>query len=730
MSYDDFLAQKTVIKVASGFETKYEVNSMLYDFQIDVLRWALLGGKTALFMDCGLGKTPIQLEWARHVNLYTGGNVLIFAPLAVATQTQREGDKFSIDVNICRSQDNVVDGINITNYEMIHGFDLNNFSGIVLDESSILKNFAGAFRNMLIENTQKIPYKLCCTATPAPNDYTELGNHSEFLEVCTRSEMLSKFFIHDAGSTQKWRLKGHAESEFWQWLCSWAVVIRNPVECGYGQISFDLPPISYHEHIITSETAPSDSLFALPALTLQERRRAKRDTINERTQAAANLINGSDDQWLVWCNLNDESAALTMLLDGAVEVKGTDDREHKVWAFNAFASGEVRKLVTKPSIGGFGMNWQNCHKMVFIGLSDSYEQFYQAIRRCWRFGQEVLVNAHIIIADRETSIRDNIQRKKKETDKMYEHIFIHTAGLVSKSLHGIVSGDDYHAESLSEDGWQMINGDCVVETKALVDESIHFSIFSPPFASLYTYSDSIRDMGNVNNEEQFKLNFDFIASELYRVMIQGRCVALHCTDIPAMKERDGYIGLKDFPALLRESMEQAGFIYHSRITIWKNPVVEVTRTKAIGLLHKQLKKDSTRCRVGLPDYVIVMRKPGENPEPVLHTDEEFSVDAWQLVASPIWNHIHQTKTLNSIKAEKDERHVCPLQIDTIRDLLRLYSNPGDLIFSPFAGIGSEGYVSLKMGRRFIGIELKPEYYTEAISNLRSAAVEAHQELLI
>jgi DNA modification methylase len=237
-------------------------------------------------------------------------------------------------------------------------------------------------------------------------------------------------------------------------------------------------------------------------------------------------------------------------------------------------------------------------------------------------------------------------------------------------------------------------------------------------------------MGNADNEEQFKLNFDYLASELYRVMIQGRCVALHCTDIPAMKERDGYIGLKDFPALLRESMEQAGFIYHSKITIWKNPVVEVTRTKAIGLLHKQLKKDSTRCRVGLPDYVIVMRKPGENPEPVLHTDEEFSVDAWQLVASPVWNHIHQTRTLNSIKAEKDERHVCPLQLDTIRDLLRLYSNPDDLIFSPFAGIGSEGYVSLKMGRRFLGIELKPEYYTEAISNLRSATVEAYQELLI
>lgn len=728
VSYQEFLSKKQQIRQPTGFTLDNVDCDMLYDFQRDITLWALKLGKAALFLDCGLGKSPIQLTWAHHVCKHTGGNVLILAPLAVSKQTKREGEKFGFEVNICRSQSDVILGINITNYEMLQKFDLDSFDGIVLDESSILKSFSGKYKQEIIMKSKRLQYKLCCTATPAPNDYLELGNHAEFLDVCRSSDMLSNFFVHDGGSTQKYNLKGHASRKFWEWLSSWGLFLRDPGDIGYDNTEFKLPPIIYHEHIVESENN-TDLLFNLPALTLNERRAAKRDTIEDRVAVVADMVNDSDDQWLIWCNLNDESAALTTAISDSVEVQGKHSQDYKEDAMVGFSSGDVRVLVSKPSIAGFGMNWQNCHNMAFVGLSDSFEQFYQATRRCWRFGQKETVNAHIVIADRESSIRNNISKKESAFQKMYSQTIEHTKGIIKQELKGEKPMEYYRSTSKSEEGWTMIHGDCVEELKQFEDGSFHFSIFSPPFASLYTYSNHIRDMGNNNSEAEFAINYGFLASELYRVIMPGRNVAIHCTDIPAMKERDGYIGLKDFPADIRRVMEDAGFIYHSKITIWKSPVVEVTRTKALGLLHKQIRKDSVKCRVGLPDYVIIMRKPGENPEPV-DNPSEMSVDEWQKIASPVWWHISQTRTLQSIKANNDERHICPLQLDTIRDLLRLYSNPGDKILSPFAGIGSEGYQAILMGRQFIGIELKQEYYEQAIQNLHEAVIKAKQDTLL
>ena len=429
MDYRRFIASKAITTEMSGIDVDKEtLNPKLYDFQKDIVRWALAKGKAAIFADCGLGKTPMQLEWARNICDHTGGKVLILAPLAVSNQTVYEGNKFGIPVKICESQDDVIDGINITNYEKLEKFVAKEFEGIVLDESSILKSFTGKMRNQIIDNFRKTPYKLACTATPAPNDYMELGNHSEFLGVMTRSEMLSMFFVHDGGQTSKWRLKGHADHLFWEWLCTWAVYVNSPDDIGYHEDGFDIPELRMHEVIVDGDEPISG------ILTLTERRNARRDTLDLRCEKAAELANGDNEQWLVWCDLNDESAALSEKIIGSVEVKGTDSNQHKADSMLGFSNGSVKCLVTKPSIAGFGMNWQNCHNMIFVGLSDSYEQFYQAVRRCWRFGQTHQVDVYIVIAAKEGAVLQNIDRKQKDFLHMKSVMSDYTKEITAKEL--------------------------------------------------------------------------------------------------------------------------------------------------------------------------------------------------------------------------------------------------------------------------------------------------------
>lgn len=386
MEYKTFLKSKIIKDISSGFETNTKLSDDLFDYQKAVVRWALKKGKSAIFAECGLGKTIMQLEWARSVHEHTKKDVLILAPLAVARQTVQEGKKFGIDVTYCRKQEDVKRGITITNYEMLHAFDLPSFVGVVLDESSILKSFTGKIRNEIIDGFQYTPYKLACTATPAPNDFMELGNHCEFLNVMSRTEMLSMFFINDASDTKTWKLKGHAEDDFWRFIGSWAVMFRNPNDIGYEGDSFILPDINTEKIILPSES--TDTLFAVPAETLSEVRVARKESLNDRCEETKKIIaKNPDEQWIVWCNYNDESSLLAKEIPGAVEVKGSDTIEHKEKSLIGFANKKVKILVSKPSIAGFGLNFQNCHNVVFCGLSFSYEQYYQAIRRVWRFGQ-------------------------------------------------------------------------------------------------------------------------------------------------------------------------------------------------------------------------------------------------------------------------------------------------------------------------------------------------------
>ena len=415
-SYAEFLEQKINAVEDSGFHAE-ELNNNLFDFQRDIVAWALRKGKAALFEDTGLGKTIQQLSWADAVAKHENGSVLILAPLAVGKQTAKEAEKFGIKAKLCESDDDVESGINITNYEKLHKFNTDRFCGVVLDESSILKSYSGKTTNDLIQRFRNTKYKLACTATPSPNDFTELGNHAEFLNVMTMNEMLSMFFINDSSNGIGWRLKRHSVKEFFKWIAEWAIMIKSPSDLGFDGTKYILPKLNIHT-IITETETPEGQLFAMPAETLQERRQARKDSLILRVDKAKEIVNSETSQALVWCNYNDESEALKKAICGSYEVKGSDTDQHKENGMLGFSDGSVRILISKPSICGFGMNWQNCHRIIFCGLSDSYEQFYQAIRRCWRFGQKHEVDVYVVIGDAETSILNNIKRKQNNHDLM------------------------------------------------------------------------------------------------------------------------------------------------------------------------------------------------------------------------------------------------------------------------------------------------------------------------
>lgn len=432
MTYKEYLEKKKVVDIPTGINEIPELNSMMFDYQHDIVSWALRRGRSCIFADCGMGKTIMQLEWARCVP----GDVLVFAPLAVTEQTIREGEKFGIE-GIQYSDDGTKRGkITITNYERIEKFNPDDYNGLVLDESSIIKSFNGKYRTELINNWTKVPFRLACTATPAPNDFMELGNHAEFVGAMTRTEMLSMFFVHDGGETSKWRLKGHAQSEFWAWVCSWAVMIQKPSDLGYSNDGYLLPELKTKQITVQTEKADEGFLFAMEAQTLSERIRARRNSIEDRAAEVLRLVNDSEQQWIVWCNLNSEGDAIEKLCKDAVQVSGADKQEKKIQVARDFVSGRIRVLVSKVSIFGYGLNLQNCHNVVFFGLSDSYEDYYQAIRRCWRFGQKHDVNCYVVTADTEGAVVQNIQRKENDARKMALEMVNNMSAINTANIHG------------------------------------------------------------------------------------------------------------------------------------------------------------------------------------------------------------------------------------------------------------------------------------------------------
>lgn len=703
--YLEFLDKKKYKRIESGFIAP-ELNKALFPFQKYIVTKALSLSKYAIFADCGLGKTLMQLEWSRRVSDHTGRPVLILCPLAVKYQTKLEAEKFNISL----------DNITIENYDQLDNLNPSDYAGIVLDESSILKSFDGATKKQLIGSFANTEYKLCCTATPSPNDPMELGNHSEFLNVMSMNQMLAMYFVHDGGDTGMWRIKRHGRKHFWNFVSTWACMVCKPEDIGFPMPGYNLPCLNLIEHKIIASLKDNGQIFNDMAVSATNFNEELRRTKTERLGMAARLANESTEQFIIWIKQNEEGEYLRKLIQGSVEVAGSDKTEYKEQIFLEFSQGKHRVLISKIKIASFGLNFQNCHNQIFASLDFSFEGLYQGIRRSYRFGQEHEVNIHLVTTDTMTNVISSINQKQKRFEEMQQEM--------NKEIN-----PEYVKENNIEDGLQdfknekalLLRGDCVQRIKQIPDNSIGFSIFSPPFAELYTYSDELADMGNSKDYNEFLFAFKFLVKELYRVLWSGRNIAVHCMDLPIQKGKEGYIGLRDFSGMIRAAFEEEEFIYHSRVTLWKDPVTEMQRTKALGLLHKQVRKDAAMSRVGLPDYLLVFRKPGDHLHPV---NCAIPVDTWQKYASPVWMDIDYSNTLNGRegRGEFDEKHICPLQLGTIERAIHLWTNAGDTVLTPFMGVGSEAYQAVKMKRNTIGIELKQSYFDAAIKNIKTASI--------
>lgn len=427
MNYQDFLSSKRILADACGFEVPdSEINPMLFPFQRDICRWALRRGKAAIFAHTGLGKGPIQMEWCRHVAEHErhsprGGTVLILAPLAVSQQFVREAEKFHVPLALCKTHKDVRPGINVTNYERLEHFDLCQFDGVALDESSCIKDWTAKTTQTLTMALSNTPYKLCSTATPSPNDHAELGTHAELLDVMRRSAMLAMFFEHDGGETSKWTIKGHAKRPFWKFVASWAVCVKRPSDLGYADEGFALPPLHMHEHVVPVDHSINTDgmLFRCPDMSATGLHKELRLTCEDRARKVAELVRAKPDvPWIIWCNTNYEADAVRAALPEVTEVRGSDSQDHKERVIMRFLDGDVEQLLSKPSVFGFGLNLQHCRNMAFVGLGYSFEEVFQAIRRCWRFGQTQAVNAHLVIAETEGAVLSAIRRKERQYEEL------------------------------------------------------------------------------------------------------------------------------------------------------------------------------------------------------------------------------------------------------------------------------------------------------------------------
>lgn len=725
MDYKDFLKTKEKTFISSGFEVdENSLNENLFDFQRHIVKIALKKGRFALFEDCGLGKTLQQLSWANAVYNHTNKKVLVLAPLAVVEQTKQEAKKFNIDEN----------SFDITNYEQLKNIDVSIYSGVVLDESSILKGRDGKLSRLIIDSFKNTPYKLACTATPSPNDHMELGQHSEFLGAMSYLEMLAMFFVHDGGETSKWRLRKHAKDNFWKYVCTWSISLDNPSTLGFGGSGYNLPEIEYVEHIIPVENN-SNTLFGDVAVSATELHKDLKRSFDLRINKTIELVNNSDEQWIIWTLKNDEATALNKVVNDSVNVQGSDKPEVKAKNLNGFAKKEFQNLITKTSIASFGMNYQQCFNMVFTSYDFKFEAFYQAVRRCYRFGQQNKVKVHLLVPESQVNVRKSILEKENKHKEMISEMANYSAITdykTNKSKFKIMN------KEIKTDNYWLMNGDCIQETDKIPDNSADVCVFSPPFSDLYVYSDKLEDLGNVSDYDQFAQQFRYLIPKIKRVLKSGRICAVHCMDLPIQKGKEGFIGLRDFSGMLIDWFTNEGFIYHAKTTIWKNPVTEMQRTKALGLLHKTIKKDSVMSRVGIPDYVLFFRNEGLNETPITHQSDDSSkmdylpVDLWQKYASPVWMDVDYGRTLQyrSGRDGNDEKHICPLQLDTIERILHLYSNEGETVFSPFGGIGSEGFQALKMNRKSISIELKDSYFSLNQKNHKDAVIERDSTLTL
>jgi DNA modification methylase len=721
--YKEFLESKRKTFVESGFEIDdSELNKNLFDFQRFIVKTALKKGRFAIFADCGLGKTLMQLSWANAVYNYTGKKVLILAPLAVSGQTKQEASKFGIDMN----------SFDITNYEQLSKIDCSIYSGVVLDESSILKNYNGSTKQLILDTFKNHKYKLACTATPSPNDHIELGNHAEFLNVTTSKEMVSIFFINDAfnkdHTISKWRLKKHSTKDFWNWVSSWSLMLSNPSDIGYLGEGYILPELFMNELQIDVEKQSNGKLFNDIKVSATDFYKELKVTQENRVKAVAEILNNSNENFIVWIKSNEEEKELLSLVPDAVAVNGSDKPELKEKRLLGFANNEFRILVTKTKIAQFGLNYQHCKNQIFLSFDFSFEGLYQAIRRSWRFGQKNNVNVTLVTVETMGNVIEAIKDKQLKFENMQKEM-----QRAMNEANSTIHATDENFRTEIGNNFTLVNGDSTQYIKTLKDNSIDYTFFSPPFSDLYMYSSDARDLSNNSSYSEFFKHFEFMIPELLRITKSGRLLSMHCTQLSKSKGRDGKLEIIDFRGDLIRAMQKYGWTFHAEVAIWKDPKIIAQRTKNMQLLHATTKKDSTVNRMGFPDYLLTFKKDGINEEPVNHDRNGIDFGYWCKIAEPIWleGEIDASDVLSirEAKAEHDEKHMTPTQKEPIKRLLELYTNPNDLVFSPFNGIGTEGYVSIENGRRYIGCELKESYFDLSIVNLKNAELKQNQTAL-
>lgn len=764
MEYLDFLQSKAFRHAPCGFDLLLR-QDWLFPFQQYITEKCLSRGKAAIFADTGLGKARMGLAWADQVAREADCNVLILTPCAVAQQMAREAEKIGVTVNIITEAADVQDGISICNYEKLHKLDSADFGAIVLDESSILKGFASKYRQALTDFAAGMNYRLALTATPSPNDLIELINHADWLGVMRGREAIATFFVQDGNTTKKYRLKKTCEADFWRWVASWAVCVRLPSDLGddYSDAGYSLPPLNLVRLEVSSEQQMA-SLLPVDSMSLSERREARKASLVGRVAAVAELVNASDKPWVVWCDYNDESDALKKAIPGAVEVRGSMTIESKEAAIDGFTTGAVRVLISKPSITGFGLNWQHCHNTAFVGVGDSFEQQYQAIRRFHRFGQTETVNVYAAASQQEFQVMENIARKQDQHNNFYEQ--------VSKYMREAMTETPVAVKTVAKSGkiasgakWEVRLGDNVERMTELADDSVDLSITSIPFPGMYAYTDLPGDMGNVRDYGEFFEHFDYLLPQWLRVTKPGRTACVHVTDGVAMVSREGHMGLKDFSGDTIRAFQKHGWIYAGKVFVDQDPQLEAVRNNTHGLLFKSLATDASIMRFALADYVLLFRKPGDNEVPIKAGKSAkynqgggwITEEEWIEWAAPVWyRHIapdgkiaasqpfhpslQRTAMMASSKGSKsfngiqdtdvanvaiardpsDERHLCPLQFGIIERCTKLFSNPGEIILDPFNGVGSTGIKGMELNRRYTGIEIKESYFDTAVKYLRRA----------
>ncbi len=813
--YDEFLQEKQIIHKASGFEVlKNEISPILFPFQNALVRYALRKGKSAILADTGLGKTVMELEWAKLVSQKTDKPVLIVMPLYVAYQTiDMAKELFDQEIPFAKDKMSVAPGagVYVTNYDILHKFFGIDWGGLVFDESSIFKG-QGKFFARAKELAKDVPYVLLASATPNPNSPEEMGMQSEVLDIMTVDEMKSNFFINrqdkkkidkatvvkiamrelnanhlseidlselkiskqgNKKERQGWQLAPHGKEKFYKWLASWAMAVKLPSDIGFSDDGYILPKLTITPIFIETDYVPDGQLVFTGLGGVGDRSKIRKLTLEAKCQKAMEIIGDDKDQWIVWCGLNSESDRMAKLLKdhSSVNVQGSDKTEKKIEALKAFTNQEIKILISKGKICGHGSNFQNCHKAILVGLSDSWELFYQMLKRMHRFKQLENCEVYVLLAEEEREIWENVENKGRQAEHMTQKL-IENAGQYQREELDMKASEKatYITDEVKNDKYHIMLGDSCERLKEIESDSVGLSIYSSPFEDLFVYSKTERGLENSITPEIFYEHYTYIVNELLRTTMPGRKTVAHIADIHARLGKDGFIGLKDFSGNVIKLYNDCGWNYNGRIPIAKNPQATAIRLKAHELMFATMRRDAARLMPVQPDYLLVFTKPGKNLEPVLPMENlEMNEDTWIEWAgntwlnglneklesdelteqdflnivkqvyehyrsgNPIWDDISETKVLqhkgkNRQRLDTDDtKHICPLQLEPVERAIKLWSNPGDTVLTPFMGIGTEVYQAVMFNRYGIGIELKPEYFYKAHSNIEEAVRLSHQE---